>query len=312
MNKVLVTGAFGQVGSDLLKALINRYGKDSIIATDISEPPSIFRDLHSEKLDVRNPDILKKIIVENDVRKIFHLASILSASGEKDPFLAFDVNIRGSYDLLRICSEIDSMSVMIPSSIAVYGRDSPKDNVSTKAATRPGTMYGISKVTGELLGMYFYRKFGLDVRGLRFPGLISYETQPTAGTTDYSVDMFVHAVRGLKYSCYLRGDTKLPMMYMPDAINSMISLSEAEPLRLIRRIDYNVSAFSFTPSELYSAIRKVIPDFTMDYKVDSRQEIADTWPASLDVSDAAREWDFRPEYSMESMVADMIMNLRKG
>ena len=311
MSKVLVTGAFGQVGSDLLKALIIKHGKDSVIATDISDPPSVFGELHSEKLDVRKPEMLKKILLEEDVKKIYHLASILSASGEKNPFLAFDVNIKGTYDLLRVCSEIEGISVMIPSSIAVYGTDSPKNNVSTKAPTRPGTMYGISKVTGELLGMYFYKKFGLDVRGLRFPGLISYETQPTAGTTDYSVDMFIHAVKGLKYSCYLRADTMLPMMYMPDAIKSMINLSEADPSRLIRRIDYNVSAFSFTPSQLYSAIRKIIPGFTMDYKVDSRQEIADSWPASLDVSDAVQEWDFRPEYSMESMVADMIMNLRK-
>ena len=162
MSKVLVTGAFGQVGSDLLKALIIKHGKDSVIATDISDPPSVFGELHSEKLDVRKPEMLKKILLEEDVQKIYHLASILSATGEKNPFLAFDVNIRGTYDLLRVCSEIEGMSVMIPSSIAVYGADSPKDNVSTKAPTRPGTMYGISKVTGELLGMYFYKKFGLD------------------------------------------------------------------------------------------------------------------------------------------------------
>ncbi|EQD67386.1 oxidoreductase protein, partial [mine drainage metagenome] len=220
-------------------------------------------------------NLCEKLISKFGITRIFHLASILSASAEKDPFLAFDVNINATFGLLRIAYEEHVKSVIIPSSIAVYGPGISRDMVGSTVPTVPQTMYGISKVTGELLGNYFNRKFNIDVRGLRFPGLISYGAVPTAGTTDYAVDMFIHALDGIPYSCYLRPDTFLPMMYMPDAMRAILMLSDSAHENLRNRMSYNAAAYSFSPEQLATAIKKHIPEFKVTYRPDERQVIAD-------------------------------------
>jgi threonine 3-dehydrogenase len=310
MENILITGAFGQVGTDLILALKDSRPNDTIIASDIRIPGNSKAGVEQVILDVRDQGSLRDTISKYNITKIYHLASILSASAEKDPFLAYDVNINGTFGLLKIAYEKQVRSVIIPSSIAVYGPGISRDMVGSGVPTVPQTMYGISKVTGELLGNYFYRKFGLDVRGVRFPGLISYETVPTAGTTDYAVEMFISAVKGREYSCYLRPDTFLPMMYMPDALNALIKLSDAPPDKLGNRMSYNVSAFSFSPEQLAAAIKRHIPDFEVSYQPDERQKIADGWPRSLDSSDAIEDWGFTTEYGFDAMVSDMISKLR--
>jgi threonine 3-dehydrogenase len=309
MENILITGAFGQVGTDLILALKDLRPKDTIIASDIRIPAKSRAGVEQVILDVRDQESLRNTISRYNITKIYHLASILSASAEKDPFLAYDVNINATFRLLKTAYEEHVKSVIIPSSIAVYGPGISRDMVGTGVPTIPQTMYGISKVTGELLGEYFYRKFGLDVRGVRFPGLISYETTPTAGTTDYAVEMFKSAVNGRKYSCYLRPDTFLPMMYMPDALKALLKLSDAPPEKLKNRTSYNVSAYSFSPEQLAAAIRLHIPDFEVSYQQDERQKIADGWPRSLDSSEAFKDWGFKPEYTFDEMVSDMIAKL---
>ena len=310
MESILITGAFGQVGTDLITALKDIKPHDTIIASDIRIPQDSKPGIEQVILDVRDQESLRKTISRYNVTRIYHLASILSASAEKDPFLAYDVNINATFGLLKTAYKEHVASVIIPSSIAVYGPGISRDMVGSGVPTVPQTMYGISKVTGELLGNYFNRKFGLDVRGVRFPGLISYGTVPTAGTTDYAVEMFISAVEGKHYSCYLRPDTFLPMMYMPDALNALLKLSDADSEKLTNRMSYNVSAYSFSPEQLASAIRRYIPGFEVSYRPDERQIIADGWPRSLDSADAIKDWGFSPEYGFDEMVSDMITKLR--
>jgi nucleoside-diphosphate-sugar epimerase len=310
MENILITGAFGQVGTDLILALKDKKPGATIVASDIRIPEKPKPGIEQVVLDVRDQDGLRKIISKYNITKIYHLASILSASAEKDPFLAYDININATFGLLKTAYKEQVKSVIIPSSIAVYGPGISRDKVGSGVPTVPQTMYGISKVTGELLGNYFSMKFGLDVRGVRFPGLISYETVPTAGTTDYAVEMFIKAVEGRPYSCYLRPDTFLPMMYMPDAMNSLLMLSDADSGRLKNRMSYNVAAYSFSPEQLASAIRRHLPGFEVSYNTDERQKIADGWPKSLDSSEAMRDWGFRPEYTFDAMVSDMILHLQ--
>ncbi len=310
MENILITGAFGQVGTDLILALMDIKPHDTIIASDIRIPQNSKFGVEQVILDVRDQESMRKTISMYKITKIYHLASILSASAEKDPFLAYEVNINATFRLLKTAYEEHVKSVIIPSSIAVYGPGISRDMVGSGVPTMPQTMYGISKVTGELLGNYFNRKFGLDVRGVRFPGLISYETVPTAGTTDYAVEMFISAVDGVPYSCYLRPDTFLPMMYMPDALHALLKLSDADSKKLRNRMSYNVSAYSFSPEQLATAIRRHIPDFEVSYQPDERQKIADGWPRSLDSTEAVKDWGFSPEYGFDAMVSDMITKLR--
>lgn len=307
--KILVTGASGQVGSELVTALARKYGRDSVLACDIRRMPD--SDIQFEEADVRDRDGLGKIIRDNGVQKIFHLAALLSASGEKNPTLAFDVNLLGTWNVLTTARDQGVKQVIIPSTIGVFGPDTPKKNVPPTTIVRPRTMYGITKYAAELLGDYFSSKFSLDCRGLRFPGLISYLSPPGGGTTDYSIEMIVAAAHQEPYECFLREDTRLPMMYMQDAISSLIDLSEADSSRLKRRTDYHVSSFSFTPKELEEELHRHFPSFRVTYRPDFRQEIADQWPESLDYSAASADWGFKPRFDFRHMVSDMISHLAR-
>lgn len=310
MGTILITGGLGQIGTELSELLISIYGNDRILVSDIKkETPN--ENIRYTRLDVSDADSVRKIIGENDVTDIFHLAAILSATGEKDPFMTFNVNLQGTQNIYRAAKDFDVKKLFIPSTIGVYGPSTPKDLVPEDTQTRPVTMYGITKIAGEMLGDYYFRKFGMDVRGLRFPGLISYKFPPTAGTTDYAVDMIIHAVRGMDYECYLKCDTEMPMMYMPDALNAVVDLYEAPKKNLTRCTDYNVGAYSMTPVTLHREIKKYYPEFKVRYQPDYRQEIADGWPHSIDFRKAQKDWNFKPAYDLELTVKDMILNLRK-
>ena len=309
MKRILVTGGLGQIGSNLVPFLRNKYGKESVVVADIREPDNDVSPF--VKLDILDKKSLERVIDEYDVDTIYHLAAILSANGEKNPQLAFNVNIVGLYNILEVGREFGLERIMVPSSIAAFGPETPKDNTPNDTVLRPRTMYGISKVTGELLGLYYWEKYGLDVRGVRYPGIISWNAMPGGGTTDYAVEIFHYALRGEKYVCFLKEDTVLPMMYMPDAVKALTSLAEAPSENLIHRTDFNVQAMSFAPKDLVEEIRKYIPDFEVEYKPDYRQKIADSWPRSLDDSAARKEWGWKADYDMKSMVKDIITNLSK-
>ena len=309
MKRILVTGGLGQIGSNLVPFLRNKYGKENVVVADIREPDNDVSPF--VKLDILDKKSLERVIDEYDVDTIYHLAAILSAKGEKNPQLAFNVNIVGLYNILEVGREFGLERIMVPSSIAAFGPETPKDNTPNDTVLRPRTMYGISKVTGELLGLYYWEKYGLDVRGVRYPGIISWNAMPGGGTTDYAVEIFHYALRGEKYVCFLKEDTVLPMMYMPDAVKALTSLAEAPSENLIHRTDFNVQAMSFAPKDLVEEIRKYIPDFEVEYKPDYRQKIADSWPRSLDDSAARKEWGWKADYDMKSMVKDIIKNLSK-
>ncbi len=312
MGTILVTGSLGQIGTELVTLISQKYGKSRIIASDVRVPEhDVFSGVETIKLDVSDSTAVHSAIRDNSITEIFHMAGILSALGERNPDLAFRVNALGTFNVLEAGIKEGVNKVVIPSTIGVFGPETPKDNVPVVTVTRPTTMYGVTKVTAELLSSYYRRKFGLDVRGVRYPGIISYKTPPSAGTTDYAVDMYYHAVAGKKYTCYLKQDTVLPMMYMPDALDSLIKIYEAPANKLRYTIEYNLSAFSFDPMTLHKSISKIIPDFRVDYKPDYRQEIADTWPRTLDTRAAVEDWGFSPRYDLDSMSRDMVKNLRE-
>ena len=310
MKKILITGAAGQIGSELAVSLRERYGNENVVlGVHRRELPEDLKEGPWEKIDVTDRKEIDKIIEEYEIDTVYHLAAILSAKGEKNPQLAFKVNIIGTYNILEAGVKYNLEKIIIPSSIAVFGPETPKENTPNETILRPTTMYGITKVTGELLGNYYFKKYGLDVRGLRFPGIISWKTLPGGGTTDYAVEIFYYAVQGKKYTCFLKEDTYLPMMYMPDAIRALMELAEAPLKNLKHHADFNITAMSFSPRELVAEIRKYIPDFEVEYKPDYRQEIADSWPKSIDDSSAREEWGWKPEYDLPSMVKDMIIHI---
>lgn len=311
MTRILVTGALGQIGTELAAELSARYGKSSVVISDVRKPDEVDVKLKFVSLDVTDSENIAKVLVENEITDIFHMAAILSASGEKNPALAYRVNSDGTFNILEEARKAGIHRVMIPSTIGVFGPETPRINTPDITVLRPTTMYGITKVNAELLALYYRDKFDLDVRGLRFPGIISYLTPPSAGTTDYAVDIFYHAVQEKDYKCYLKKDTPLPMMYMPDALNALIQLFEAKKENLRHCLEYNVSAYSFTPEEIYGKIREVYPDFRITYEPDFRQNIAETWPASLDTHFAKEDWNFTPQYDLKRTVDDMIMNLKR-
>lgn len=309
-GKILITGASGQIGSELAPELKKRYGSDAIIISDIKKPSEDF-GLEFQELDVTDKEAIEQIVSESNIARIYHLASLLSANGEKNPQLAFEVNLIGLYNILEAGRIHKLKQIIWPSSIAAFGPETPKEKTPNETVMRPTTIYGITKVSGELLGNYYFYKYNLDVRGVRFPGIISSEAMPGGGTTDYAVEIFYEAIKHKRYTCYLREDTTLPMMYMPDAINALIKLSEAEISKLKHHCDFNLAAMSFSPKELVSEIKKYIPEFHCEYKPDFRQKIADSWPKSIDDSAAREEWGWKPEYTLERMTKDMIEKISK-
>lgn len=310
MKRILVTGASGQVGSDLVLELRKRYGDDNVLATDIREAEGDQAGPF-ELLDCTDHDAVDRAVTSFGTDTIFHLAAILSAVGEADPHLAYTVNLGGLENVLEI-ARVRESAVFIPSSIAAFGPTTPPDPTPQITIQRPTTMYGVTKVAGELLADYFYLRFGVDARGVRYPGLISWVTEPGGGTTDYAVEIFYEAIKKGSYTCFLGPDTQLDMMYMPDAIKGSIDVMNADPARLKNRNAFNIAAMQFTPETLAAAIRKHIPDFTIDYDVDPlRQGIAESWPKRLDDTAAREEWGWQPDYDLDAMVEDMLLNLRK-
>lgn len=308
-KKIMVTGASGQIGSELVSILRKKYGDDNVIATDIikKDDTGIF-----EIVDVVKKESIEMAVKKHNIDTIYHLAAILSAKGEENPALAWDVNINGTYNILEVAREYQINKVFIPSSIAAFGPETPRDNTPQETILRPKTMYGLTKVAGELLGDYYVKKFNLDVRGCRFPGIISNKTLPGGGTTDYAVEIFFAAVKNKKYTCFLREDTVLPMMYMPDCLKSIIDLMEADFSSLGHHTDFNLSAMSFSAKELAEEIKKHIPEFVCEYKPDFRQKIADSWPKSIDDSCARKEWGWKPQYDLADMTKDMLETLSKN
>ena len=311
MKKILVTGAVGQIGSELTMVLREKYGNDNVIATGHKSKPGE-KLLNSGPFQFINCSDIKtvdEVVKKYNVNTIYHLAALLSAVAEGNPQLAWDVNMNGLYNVLEVARE-RNCAVFTPSSIGAFGPGTPLDNTPQDTIQRPNTIYGVTKVAGELLCDYYYKRFGVDTRGLRYPGIISYETLPGGGTTDYAVEIFYEAIKNKKYTCFLKQGTYLDMMYMPDAINSAINLMEADPAKLKHRNAFNVTAMSFDPEGIANEIKKIIPDFTIDYKVDpTRQAIAESWPNNMDDSAAREEWGWKPEYNLEAMTKDMIEKL---
>jgi nucleoside-diphosphate-sugar epimerase len=313
MARVLVTGALGQIGSELVPALRARYGADEVIATDLKlVPPGGATALEPYgHLDCTEAHQVHEAVRRHGVTTIYHLAALLSASAEAAPQLAWSVNMSGLYNVLEVAREY-RCQVYFASSIGAFGPSTPRDATPQVTVQRPTTIYGVTKVSGELLCDYYAGRFGIDTRGLRLPGLVSHVAAPGGGTTDYAVEMLYHAVRFGSYTCFLAPDTRLDMMYMPDAITAMIQLMEADAASLHYRNAYNVSAMSITPAELAAVIRRELPDFSVDYEVDPvRQAIADSWPRALDDGAARADWGFSPRYDLEAMTADMLSHFRE-
>lgn len=308
MKRILVTGASGQVGTELVQALRERVGNEHVLATDIRRP-STGPTEPWRLLDVTDAEAVHTAAGEHQADTIFHLAAILSAAGERSPSRTWDVNIGGLVSVLEAAHEF-GCAVFTPSSIAAFGASTPADPAPQDTVQQPSTMYGITKAAGELLCEYHNSRFGVDTRGLRYPGLISYVTPPGGGTTDYAVDIFYNAVKSGRYTCFLDPDTRLDMMYMPDAIRAAIELMESDPANLVHRNAFNVTAMQVTPSEIAAAIQTHKPGFEIEYEIDPvRQSIAESWPRRLDDSAARREWGWEPEYDLESMAADMLDKL---
>jgi nucleoside-diphosphate-sugar epimerase len=312
MRRILVIGAAGQIGSELVPSLREKYGSQNVIATGRRTPlPSHITDNGPTiYLDALNKESLAKTIYENDIDTIFHMASVLSATGEKMPQSAWNININGLINVLEIGRSYSIDRIIWPSSIAAFGPTTPRENTPNETILQPSTMYGISKVSGELLIEYYFNKYELDTRSMRLPGIISSETLPGGGTTDYAVEIFYEAIKSKKYTCFLKEETRLPMMYMPDCSKCMIDLLEADPSKLKRHV-YNITAMSFSAGELAAEIKKHIPGFTIEYKPDFRQAIADSWPMSINDSLARAEWGWNPFYDLPKMTKDMIEILSK-
>ncbi len=309
MKMKLITGALGQIGTELIDALIGKYGAESVIATDIVDNPKTACLYH--KLDVTDGTAFKALFEKYDIDEVYHLASILSAKGEQNPDLLWAVNMGGLENVLKLARQF-KFKVFIPSSIAAFGPSTPADDTPQVTIQRPTTIYGVSKVAGELLADYYVNKYGVDARGLRFPGLISNKQLPGGGTTDYAVHIYYEALKSGKYTSYIAEGTYLDMLYMPDAIKGMIDLMAADGTKLKSRNAYNITAMSIDPNALAESIKKYIPEFEINYDVDpQRQAIAESWPNRLDDSAARAEWHWQPEYDLDKMTQDMLSKLKE-
>lgn len=313
MKRLLVTGSTGQIGSELTLALRKKYGGDNVIAAGHQRKPSnaLLNSGPFEIVDIGGKENLKEAVKKHDVDTIYHLAAVLSATGEQNPQFAWNLNMGSLYNVLEVAREQELVRVFWPSSIAVFGPSTPRVNTPQETVLVPTTMYGVTKVAGELLCNYYFAKFGVDVRGLRYPGIISSETPPGGGTTDYAVEIFYEATKKKRYTCFVRESTVLPMMYMPDCLKSTIDLMEADPAKVKRHDSYNLAGMSFSAGELAAEIKKHIPEFKCDYKPDFRQKIADSWPMSIDDSTARRDWGGKPAFDLAAMTKDMIDKLSK-
>lgn len=312
MKKILVTGSLGQIGSELVAKLREVYGTSNVIASDIRKPegnPTV-EGGPFEILDVLDGKKMAEVVRDNNVDSIIHLAALLSAVAEAKPQLAWEINMGGLVNALEVARE-EKCQFFTPSSIGAFGESTPKVKTPQDTLQRPGTMYGVTKVSGELLCDYYFKRFGVDTRGVRFPGLISYVAPPGGGTTDYAVDIYYEALKNKAYTSYIAKGTYMDMMYMPDALNGIVNLMEADPAKLKHRNAFNITAMSFEPEQIAAEIRKHIPEFKMDYDVDPvRQAIAESWPDSIDCTAAKEEWGFKTEYDLAKMTADMLEKLK--
>ncbi len=313
MTKIMVTGSAGQIGSELTIALRAKYGGENVLATGHTTRPSeaVLSGGPFEFIDVSKKETIAAAVEKYDIDTIYHMSAILSAVGEGKPHLCWDVNINGLKNVLDVAVEHDLTRVFVPSSIAVFGPGTPLEDTPNDTILRPTTMYGVTKVAGELLAEYYVRRFGLDCRGVRYPGIISHETLPGGGTTDYAVAIYYEAVKTGHYECFVREDTRLPMMYMPDAIKATLDIMDAPFERLKHHCDFNVAAMSFSAGELAESIRRYLPHFTCTFKPDFRQAIADSWPNSMDDSAAREEWGWQPAYDLDAMTRDMLEALTR-
>ncbi|MBK8488530.1 MAG: NAD-dependent epimerase/dehydratase family protein [Bacteroidetes bacterium] len=309
-NKILLIGACGQIGSELTAYLRNKKGNENIIAADIKEPPAAIADGPFEILNVLDKQALAEVIKKHQVTEIYNLAAMLSATGEKYPLKAWDLNMNGLLNTLELAKELPIKKIFWPSSIAVFGPSTPVNDTPQLTVMEPQTIYGISKLAGERLCEWYFLKHGIDVRSIRYPGLISYKAEPGGGTTDYAVDIYFQAKRKGSYDCFLEKNTVLPMMYMPDALRATVDLMETNAEQIKVRSSYNVSAMSFSPQMISESIKKQLPDFAISYTPDFRQQIAATWPQSIDDSVARNHWNWKPEYDLDAMTKDMLENVK--
>ena len=311
MKRILVTGSYGQIGTELIGALRKKYGGENVVATGRKKPPEILKkDGPYLQLDVLDTNQLHAMLVDHDIDIVIHNASLLSGTGERNPQLAYRTNIEGAYNVLEAVRILNLDQVMIPSSIAAFGPSTPRNNTPNDVIMRPTTAYGVSKVFIELWGEYYVKRYGIDFRSLRYPGIISAEALPGGGTTDYAVEIFYEALKNKRYTSFLDKGTHLPMMYMDDCLKCTIDLIKADASKLKHR-SFNITAMSFAPEEIAAEIKKHIPEFEISYEPDYRQEIAESWPASIDDSAAREEWGWKPDYDLPAMVKDMLEKLSK-
>ena len=310
-ENILVIGSAGQIGTDLVTTLREQLGGDNVIATDVKDQQGYLRESGPfQVLDVLDGQSVADIINKYEIKQVFLLAALLSAAAEQKMKSAWKLNMEGLFNILEIAKEKKDLKIFWPSSIAVFGSTTPKQNTPQYTVMEPSTVYGISKLAGERWCEYYHQKFGVDVRSIRYPGLISYKAHPGGGTTDYAVDIYIQALAQQSYNCYLNEDTTLPMMYMPDAIRATLELMNAPAEKVKIRSSYNVSGMSFNPKEITAAIKQYIPEFTISYTPDSRQQIADSWPQSINDNEAQQHWNWKPEYDLNSMTEDMLQHLR--
>ncbi len=311
MEKILVTGALGQLGTELVPALQKKFGPDKVIVTDVRRNSDKTFDGIFEELDVLDKKAILSLNKKHEFTQIYHLAAVLSAKAESNPALAWHINMDGLMNILEVAHEKDIKKIYWPSSIGVFGPDTPKINTPQNTFKNPNTIYGVTKVAGEKLCAYYHEKFGLDIRSLRYPGLIGYKAMPGGGTTDYAVEIYHEALKSGAYNCPLSENAMLPMMYMPDAVRATLELMEADRERLTVNSSYNVAGVSFTPAMVAESIRKIIPGFSITYKPDFRDTIAASWPDSIDDSVARRDWNWKVAYHLDDITKDMISHLRE-
>jgi len=312
-QSILVIGAAGQIGTELVHALRAMHGTDNVIASDVHDtPPLPLSDGPYEKIDVLNQQRLAEIVIGHKTSEVYHLAALLSATAEKNPALGWDLNMNGLSNVLDLARDGHIKRLFWPSSIAVFGPHTPKHHTPQRTIMEPTTVYGITKVAGESWCEYYHQRYGIDIRSVRFPGIIGHKSAPGGGTTDYAVHIFHEALKEGHYNCFLSKEAELPMMYMPDATKAVLEIMEAPSENIGLRTSYNIAGFSFTPDVLAASIQKHLPDFTIAYEPDYRDKIAKSWPSTLDDSMARDHWGWKPDYTIDAMVEDMLVNLKKS